>query len=588
MERIVKYNQVRHLVLSTALFLVSGMAYGLERQSLDGLWDFRFEKGKTLEEVPLPAFAADGKMTVPGCWNAMSRYFNQHGTGCYRRQFELSADAVNAFLVVDGAGLRSRYWIDGREIGLSRLPWSRFEFSTGPLARGTHELVAAVDSMVDNSKVKLFWNFYDFYPFGGFHHGVWLEIQTKPVELRRVVVRTRDYKTGLVELEAQFAGGPAPENFEASVSFDGGTGQTVPFSGRRAKVTVPDFKLWSHDRPNLHEVTVACANGKARARFGIRQVGTAGGRITLNGRPVYLKGVNRHESHYEFGVTTPVQLMYEDVQNLKDLGGNFIRGSHYAQCEAFLDLCDEIGVLVWEESLGWGNKPKQLNDPEFCDLQEEETRLMVRNSINHPCVIVSAFLNEPDSDQQSCRVLVDRLIDVIRAEDTGHLVTFACHRTLNDICNTNTDIIAYNTYPCWYCWEMDTGSSEEMRQNIRDCHKQIVNYFRTHYKDDRPIIVSETGVKADYGVRDPRGKAQYTEDHQAEYERIMLEEMFALKDIAGIAIWQFTDCKTYTRTRGARNRSYGVNTGGLYDLYRRPKLVVDVVRDLYTSKSESD
>ena len=68
----------------------------------------------------------------------------------------------------------------------------------------------------------------------------------------------------------------------------------------------------------------------------------------------------------------------------------------------------------------------------------------------------------------------------------------------------------------------------------------------------------------------------------------MLEEMFAMKDIAGVAIWQFTDCKTYTRTRGARNRSYGVNTGGLYDLYRRPKLVVDEVRALFTAKSESD
>ena len=63
---------------------------------------------------------------------------------------------------------------------------------------------AAVDSVVDNAKVKLFWDFSDFYPYGGFHHGVKLDVQVKAVELRRVVVRTRDYKTGLVELEAQF------------------------------------------------------------------------------------------------------------------------------------------------------------------------------------------------------------------------------------------------------------------------------------------------------------------------------------------------------------------------------------------------
>ena len=130
--------------------------------------------------------------------------------------------------------------------------------------------------------------------------------------------------------------------------------------------------------------------------------------------------------------------------------------------------------------------------------------------------------------------------------------------------------------------------NEEMRANIRRCHGRIVKRYRDLYRDDRPIIVSETGVKADYGVRDPRGKAQYTEDFQAEYERLMLEEIFANRDIAGIAIWQFTDAKTYTRTRGLRNRSYGVNTGGLYDLYRRPKLVVDVVRELFTAKSDAD
>ncbi|MDO5319168.1 MAG: glycoside hydrolase family 2 TIM barrel-domain containing protein [bacterium] len=569
-------------MLTLAAVLAAGTACALGRVELNGLWDFRFERNRSLEdEAGTSAFEANEKMTVPGCWDAMSHWYNQRGTGLYRTRFALDAAVADAFLVVDGCGLRSKYWIDGREIGFSKLPWSKFEFATGPLGAGEHELVAAVDSVVDNAKVKLFWNFYDFYPHGGFHHGVWLETQRDPVELRRVVVRTRDYATGRVELEAQFAGAGAPADFTADVAFDGAAAKPVAFRNRRAVLDVPSFRPWTPETPNLHTVTVRQAGSTASARFGVRQVGTADGRITLNGKPVYLKGVNRHESHYEFGVTTPVQLMYEDIRNLKDLGGNFIRGSHYAQCGQFLDLCDELGVLVWEESLGWGNRKQQLADPEFRALQEEETRLMVRNSINHPCVIVSAFLNEPDSELPECRSLVERLIDVIRAEDTGHLVTFACHRTNKCISHGKTDIIAYNTYPCWYSDEMETGSSEEMRANIRGRHEAIVKYFREKYRDNRPIIVSETGVKADYGVRDPRGRAQYTEDFQAEYEKIMLEEMFAMKDIAGVAIWQFTDCKTYTRTKGMRNRSYGVNTGGLYDLYRRPKLVVDAVREQF-------
>ena len=585
---------MKKTLIGIAAMLAAGALAAMDRIDLNGLWDFRFEKGKSLEDVRMPDFQADDKMTVPGCWDAMSHYYNQRGTGCYRRTFELDGDAVNAFLVVDGCCLRSRYWIDGREIGFSKLPWSRFELETGPLKAGRHELVCAVDSIVDPAKVKLFSNFYDFYPFGGFHHGVALKVQRSSVELKSVVVRTLDYKTGLVELETLFAGADAPADFTAKVAFDGSAdAQRVAFTKRIAKVRVPKFKLWTHREPNLHRVAVSVetsGNGttSATARFGIRQVGTADGRITLNGEPVYLKGVNRHESHYEFGVTTPVQLMYEDIRNLKDLGGNFIRGSHYAQCEEFLDLCDEMGVLVWEESLGWGNRKWQLEDKEFCDLQEEETRLMARNSINHPCIIISAFLNEPHSGEPACLALVNRLIDTLRAERTGHLITFACSHTADDISHVNTDIIAYNTYPCWYGDELETGSAEEMRTNISRCHSRIVKRFRSIYHDNRPIIVSETGVKANYGERDPRGKSQYSEDFQAEYERIMLEEIFANREIAGIAIWQFTDAKTYTRTRGLRDRTFGVNTGGLYDLYRRPKLVVDVVRELFTAKSEKD
>ena len=107
---------------------------------------------------------------------------------------------------------------------------------------------------------------------------------------------------------------------------------------------------------------------------------------------------------------------------------------------------------------------QQLADEEFRQLQEEETRLMVRTSINHPSIIISAFMNEPDSDLAVCQSLVNRLVDVIRAEDTGHLVTFACHRNFKDISHVKTDIIAYNTYPCWYSHEMETGSAEENGQ----------------------------------------------------------------------------------------------------------------------------
>ena len=588
-QKKMSYGKIVAAALATSLAI--GAAHAMEKIGLDGLWEFRFEKDRAMEDVSMPAFEANDRMVVPGCWNSTTRYYNQHGTGCYRTSFELAGDAANAFLVVEGFGMRAKFWVDGREIGNSAQPWSTVEFSTGPLKAGRHELVAAVDSIVDNKKLKMFWDFYDFYPFGGFHHGMHLVLQGGPVELRTVAVRTRDYRTGTVELEARFEGDGAPCDFTADVAFDGKPFGKVAFNDRRASVKVPGFRLWSHNAPNLHTVTVKVpsAGDAATVRFGIRQVATANGRIVLNGEPVYLKGVNRHESHYEFGCSTPEQLMYEDITLVKDLGGNFIRGSHYPQCERFLALCDELGILVWEESLGWGNRIEQLGDEEFRAQQVEATRMMVRRSINHPCIIISGFLNEPQSQLSQCRSMVDTLVETIRAEETGHLVTFASFRNTDDISHSSTDIIAYNAYPGWYSNAPVTGTSDEMRKSIRKCHSDIVRYYRGKYKDDRPIIVSESGVKADYGVRDPRGKAQMTEDHQAEYTRLMIEELFSMKEIAGLAIWQMTDAKTYTRrTRGFYLRSYGVNTGGLFDLYRRPKLSVEEVRRLYRAKSELD
>lgn len=574
----------RGRILALLAVSVAGLgASAGERVDLNGLWDFRFFEGKQLESVDGRNVETDDKMIVPGCWNSMSKWYDKRGTGFYRREFSTSRDACAAFLTVDGSGLRSRYWLDGRDIGTNVSPWIRFQLAAGPLKAGRHVLEAAVDSVVDNERVKLFWDFYDFYPYGGFYHGIRLETQTEPNEIGNVVVRTRDYTRGEVELEV-FYKTEGPDDFVGTVAFDGGKAADVVFRGRKARVTVPRFRLWSAESPNLHTVVVRSAQtapASRPVRFGIRQVGTAAGRITLNGKPVYLKGVNRHEAHPEFGAATPVQLMYDDIQTVKELGGNFIRGSHYPQCEDFLDLCDEQGILVWEESLGWGNGPDQLNDPEFRRLQEDETRRTVRNSINHPCVIISGFLNEPHSGLPDCKAFVERLVDVVHSEDTGHLVTFACSHTTKDISHAKTDIIAYNTYPCWYNDEMERGASDEMRANIRRCHERIVKYFRDMHKDGRPIIVSESGVKADYGVHDPRGRAQYTEDFQAEYTDLMLEEIFANTNIAGVAVWQYADCRTYTRTKGLRNRSHGVNTGGLLDQYRRPKMAAESVRRRY-------
>ncbi len=272
--------------------------------------------------------------------------------------------------------------------------------------------------------------------------------------------------------------------------------------------------------------------------------------------------------------------MIEDLQNLKALNCNFIRGCHYPQDQRFLDLCDRMGFLVWEESLGWGNTKEQMADPEFIALQEKQTRLMVRNSVNHPSVIIWAFLNEFESGTQEGQTLCRKLVAAIRKEDDSRLVTFACSHVWNDICTALTDIVAYNTYPGW----ISADAAEEPPSYIRENRDKIIERFRTYNPPDKPIMVSEMGCCGLYGSHD-RAAAQWSEEFQAEYLAEVIRQVFASPDLCGLAIWQFNDTKSYLRKgSNIRCKPLAQNLAGVFDQYRRPKLAAETVKKLFAEK----
>ncbi len=538
---------------------------------LNGSWQFRFEEGRSIAQAGNPAFVPTGTIAVPGCYDMLPAWLCRRGTGLYRRTFTLDRAVPNAWLVIDGMGLVGNFKIDGRDLGIHPYPYAKLELETGPLAAGTHTLYAALDNRFDWETLKLARPYYDFYLFGGFYHGVSLAFDN-----RRFLVRTRDYAKGVVEIEAvNFAQG----DFDATLVFDGRNEVSASFKGGRATVSVPDFRLWSPESPSLH--TVALKDGLS-ARFGIRTVEARDRRLWLNGKPLYLKGANRHESHPTFGAATPEALMVQDIQNLKSLGGNFFRGCHYQQAQRFLDLCDENGILVWEESLGWGNgshggkmSAYELTNEVFCAQQVHETKEMVRASFNHPSVIIFAFMNEFASGSKPGKALADRLISTIKAEDSGRLVTYACCHNDQDIANENTDLVSFNTYPGWI--GSDAGSPEHLKQLVEENVARVVARFRKLYPQ-KPIIVSEMGTCGVYGHHDPAG-AQWTEEFQAEYVGDVLDAVFAHPEIAGMTIWQFTDARSYHRGGATiRSKPFAENLAGLYDGYRREKAVVPVVR----------
>ena len=534
----------------------SGFA-AAESLSLDGSWSFRFEEGKCLEQIAVGSESRpyQDSIPVPACYDMMPKWYMKRGTGLYRRSFTLAKPMKDAVLVVDGMGVRAKFEMDGKDLGLHPYPYARLEIPVGSLAAGEHTVFAAVDNILSWPRVKLARPYYDFYFYGGFYHGVKL-VEREP----KVFVRTLDYRTGKIEVEIE--------------------------GGKKEVRTIPDFKLWSPDEPNLTTIDVA---GR-KVRFGIRQIEARDRKIYLNGKELFLKGFNRHESDWLNGAATGEALMLQDIQRLKALGGNFIRGAHYQQCERFLDLCDENGVLVWEESLGWGNgqgyvnnnfPPSELKDAEFCEMQVKETRDMVRASFNHPSVIIYGFLNECASDKKECKALVDRLAETIRAENSGRLVTFACNVTDRDICCTNMDIVSFNTYPGTI--PMVPGDKAALAKSVADTFNGIVARFRQRYPE-KPIMVSESGCGGEFGRRGEYASPN-TEEFQNEYLTDIFETLWRNPDVVGFSIWQMNDGRTRERFGGkAVSAMFGGSIAGVFDRLRRPKLSAETVRKYFNLK----
>jgi beta-glucuronidase len=555
---------------------------GRKTLSLDGFWDFYLAEGVDWNSTQAENDRFNNLMSVPGAFDCSPEYYCKRGTAFYRRFFHLEESCSNAVLKSSGLGLRGRFLIDGREIGRTELAYSGVEFQTDALSAGNHELVAIIDNQFESGNSQLFYPYYDFYAFGGLYRSIELQILPALYWIERVQVRTLDYREGKVSLNFKF-GGQVPETMTVGLRFDTESGArkislAVTDAIAEFETIVPDFKLWSPKSPALHTLTVKTGEDSIVEQFGIREITTKENTLRLNGEVLYLKGFNRHESHPQSGPASPESLMIEDLQNLKKLNCNFVRGCHYPQDQRFLELCDRAGMLVWEESLGWGNIEAQMADPVFMQRQEEQTRLMVRNSINHPSIIIWGFMNEFHSETGAGRELCSRLINAVKEEDDSRIVTFACNHTSDDICYDLVDIISFNTYPGW----IDVNEQDEPTDTIKPQLEQIITYFRERLDgNDKPIIISEMGTCAVYGQHD-LAAAQWTEEFQAEYLTEVIRSALSFDDICGVTIWQMNDAKSYLR-KGAniRCKPFAQNLAGVFDQYRRPKLAATVVKNMF-------
>ena len=503
--------------------------------NLDGIWNFAW----TTAPEQIPVF--DSFAPVPGCFDAVGLRFNQRGIGHYRRSIACSGKKQR--LKIASFGLHVRVFLDETMIGESYLAWSPLvvDFTA---KEGDHLLTVCVDNFIKDH--PLFYPRYDFYAFGGIFDHVTLS-DVPENEIRSLEILPLDHNTGEVELRIE------TDSPVLHISFDGKKAQTYDNTSA-LRLKVPDFQLWSPDSPHLHTVTV----NERTEEFGIRTLDWKGEVLLLNGQPVKLIGVNRHESHPEFGAATPEALIASDLLRIRQAGCNFIRGSHYPQREFFFKMCDRLGIMVWEEPLSWGNQEEELKVARFLDTLAEQLVCTIRNSFNHPSLIIHGFLNECASDTDAGIAAVQRMMEICHREDPTRPATFASNRPDRDRCFDFSDIIAMNIYPAWY---NDFQLSDIPKELDRLCAKF----------PGKPRVVSEIGAAAIYGVHSEEPYTPWSEEFQAEYVRNVVTSVLGNDAWSGVMLWLFCNANTYTETVYKTNRPRAFNNKGLLDEYRRPK-----------------
>lgn len=555
--------------------------------SLNGLWDFSYLGPIGISSFKINQNSTTETMPVPSAFDAMPAYAGRRGTAIYRRHLTIPAGR-KALLKFSAVSMWCRVYVDENLLFEHACGYAPFTVELPPESFANRELTVLVDNRFDFDRVPMHLDYFDFYQYGGIIRDVALHIL--PVEdfwIESVqVIPTADYQSGECEAVV-FLNGKVPSHFSLKFSCNGEslTTNNAPAtqSTIRTKFQVSNPRVWSPKSPHLHSLQVSLCDGAghevddATVSFGLRKIEAKQGALWLNGQKLVLRGYNRHEWHPSTGPCTSLMQMAADLQLLKDLGCNFIRGSHYPQDQRFLDLCDAMGFLVWEENLGWGQRENTFGSKKFQEDHLRALRSMVRESWNHPSVIIWGFLNEAWSNKEYVRPIFEETVSTLRSMDPSRLVSFATMCVMDDKQYDLVDLISINIYPGWYGAEASDDPLSLIRPHIEKCFDHLDSLG---WKD-KPLMISEIGSEALYGWHDSHNDF-FTEEYQAAYLKEACLSALNHPRCSGIALWHFSDVRTYGGGKAlVRPRTF--NNKGTLDEYRRPKAGYKSVREVFGS-----
>ena len=521
-----------------------------ERISLNGTWNF-------LESVP-PGFpqetsALTQKIQVPGEWVMQGYEVAKNTPAAFHRTFSIPASMKGQRIKLrfDAVYSDCTVYVNGQEAGRHMGGFTPFELDVTDLAKlgAKNELALRVqneslaDTMASGSK-------YACHPLGGISRKVTL-FALPEVNISALAIRTdldEDYRDATLEIELQIANeGATPARSWVRYTLGGPTGEhsstasvePIKAGGVSTKVIifpVTNPQKWDCENPNLYTLKIELSSGeKIIKKFGFKETEVKGNQLFVNGKPLKLRGCNRHEVHPLRGRSLEGDLWRRDVELFRNANINLIRTCHYPPAEELLEAADELGIFVEVEGpFCWEWKSK---DPTHLTATVQQNMEMVIRSRNNPSVLCWSIANESEwGPNFAAASKAMRVLDPTRPQ-------------------------IFNT------WFKDIQEYTEPYCEIANIH--YPGYSgppKAEKYGKRPLYVGEyihlnaynrLELASDRGLRDQWGT----------YFAKIWEEMYQVQGCLGGSIWSGIDDTFYLEN----DITVGYGTWGPIDGWRRPK-----------------
>ena len=593
---------MRNLLLTVLTIGVLQSAEAQQQSRLTQPWEFiREDLGSAWEAVrPVTDGSPESvplweKVTLPHCFNARDavdpdqNYYE--GPGWYRTVLELQNPYAQGrtLLHFEGAGQKTDVYIYTTKAGSHTGGYDEWtvditdavqQFLQSPAAKrykGKVPLEIRCSNARDAEMIPSTMS--DFNVYGGLYRNVNL-VYTPALSFDQLHIQARadaQGKEGQVDLSAVFRNPQLMKEASLEISIQDPAGKTVHQWSQQISTTddeqalhhlvIKKPALWSPALPQLYTVQarIKSAAGEAvwNGRFGFRSFTfTDHGPFLLNGKRLLLQGTHRHEDGAGVAAALTDDMIRREMQLIKDMGANFIRLGHYQQSRLVLDLCDSLGILVWEE-IPW------CRGGLGGEVYKEQARRMLRNMIsqhrNHLAVILWGLGNEndwpgdfPEFDKQQIRAFMSELNTLAHTLDSTRKTTIRrC-----DFCKDIVDVYSPSIWAGWY-----RGRYTEYKQETLKAIADVPHFFHAEWGADshqgRHAEEPEAFMKAvvtgkgadertgDFALKGGDARASKDGDWSETYAcRLIdwhLKEQETLPQLTGSAYWIFKDFSTPLR-----------------------------------------